>query len=74
MVASGLGIQFTAGAIGQAFRGLSPTGADIVADVMFLTNLMCLYIWWQAFRLPRKPKPRDPVSPVVPTVPHASPE
>jgi hypothetical protein len=56
MVAGGLGIQFTGGAIGQAFRGLlhSGTAVAVMADVMYLTNLMCLYIWWQAFRSPRK--------------------
>jgi hypothetical protein len=58
MVAGGLGIQFTGGAIGQAFRGLSPTGAAVMGDIMYLTTLMCLYIWWQAFR--QKPKSRQP--------------
>src|SRR2546421_391024 len=53
MIAGGLGIQFTGGAIGQAFRNLSSNTARIfVGDLMFLTNLACLYIWWQALRQP----------------------
>jgi hypothetical protein len=66
MVAGGLGIQFTGGAIGQAFRGLSPTGAAVMSALMYLTNLMCLYMWWQAFRQPPKPKGKGPDSPPVP--------
>jgi hypothetical protein len=54
MVAGGLGIQFTGGAIGQAMRGLSQTGTTVMGDIMYLTSLMCLYIWWQAFRQPRR--------------------
>jgi hypothetical protein len=53
MVAGGLGIQFTGGAMGQAFRDLSPAAAQVVGDIMYLTNLACLFIWWQAFRRPR---------------------
>jgi hypothetical protein len=52
MVAGGLGIQFTGGAIGQALRGMSPSVALVMGDIMYLTNLMCLFIWWQAFRQP----------------------
>jgi hypothetical protein len=65
MVAGGLGIQFTGGAIGQAFRGLSPTGAALMGDIMYLTNLLCLYIWWQAFRQPHKSKSKAHLSPLV---------
>jgi len=55
MIAAGLGIQFTGGAIGQAFRALSsPTARVIVSDLTYLTTLACLYIWWQAFRQPRE--------------------
>lgn len=63
MVAGGLGIQFTGGAIGQAFRDLSPSWQLLVGDIMFLSNLACLYIWWQAFRQPRaevRPGPEPP--------------
>jgi hypothetical protein len=58
MIAGGLGIQFTGGAMGQAFRDLSsPTVRLIVVDLMYLTNLACLYIWWQAFRQPTGKRP-----------------
>jgi hypothetical protein len=53
MVAGGLGIQFTGGAIGQAFRDFSMNWQLVVGDIMYLSNLACLYIWWQAFRQPR---------------------
>ena len=53
MVAGGLGIQFTGGAIGQAGRDLSHSLWVVMGDLTYLTNLMCLYIWWQAFRQPR---------------------
>jgi hypothetical protein len=53
MVAGGLGIQFTGGAIGQAFRDFFQTRQIFVGDIMYLSNLACLYIWWQAFRHPR---------------------
>jgi len=58
MIAGGLGIQFTGGAMGQAFRDLSSTTVRlIVVDLMYLTNLACLYIWWQAFRQPTGKRP-----------------
>jgi hypothetical protein len=61
MVAGGLGIQFTGGAIGQALRSLTVGWQTIFSDLMFLSNLACLYIWWQAFRLPRaKTRTRQP--------------
>ncbi|HTS65631.1 MAG TPA: hypothetical protein VMH28_26595 [Candidatus Acidoferrales bacterium] len=50
MVSGALGIAFTAGAIGQAFRGMSRTPGLVLGDLIYLANLACLYIWWQAFR------------------------
>jgi hypothetical protein len=60
MISGALGIQFTGGAMGFALRGMSTTGRLIMGDVMYLTNLACLYIWWQAFRAPEKAKPNSP--------------
>lgn len=54
MISGALGIQFTGGAIGQAFRGMSDNWAQFIGDCFYLTNLTCLYIWWQAFRAPEK--------------------
>jgi hypothetical protein len=65
MVAGGLGIQFTGGAIGQAVRDM--TNLSLLAtDLTYLTNLACLYIWWQAFRHPqRSTPPREERPPMV---------
>jgi hypothetical protein len=66
LVTGALGIQLTGGAIGQALRDMSPaavSSAILIAANEFtvITNLMRLYIWWQAFR--EKPKTLPP--PVV---------
>ena len=50
MVSGALGIQFTVGAIGQALRQLSDSGAELVGYFISLSNLVCLYIIWRAFR------------------------
>jgi hypothetical protein len=54
MISGGLGVQFTGDAIGQALRQmtLSPLVATLTGDFISLANIGCLYIWWQAFRLP----------------------
>lgn len=54
MISGALGIQFAGGAIGQALRqmSLSPLVATLTGDFISLANIGCLYIWWQAFRLP----------------------
>jgi hypothetical protein len=54
MVSGALGMQFTAGAIGQALRGLSDSMVIPSGDFIIVGNLTCLYIWWQAFRAPDK--------------------
>jgi hypothetical protein len=55
MISGALGIQFTGGAIGQALRQmtLSPLMASLTAVFITLCNMSCLYIWWQAFRMPQ---------------------
>ncbi len=50
MVSGALGIQFTGGAIGQALRQLSHSSVQVTAYFITLSNLVCLYIFWQAFR------------------------
>jgi len=52
MVSGALGIQFTVGAIGQALRFLSHYSVQLTAYLMTCSNLVCLFIFWQAFRLP----------------------
>lgn len=76
MVSGALGIQFTAGAIGQALRQLSHSSVQFTGYFISLSNLICLYIFWQAFRTPaseaadRPRSPRDPGgSPTVGRVP-----
>jgi hypothetical protein len=59
MVSGALGVQFTGEAIAQALRDLSPFLRDNVATYLVpLPNLICLYIWWQAFRT-RADKPSE---------------
>lgn len=54
LVSGALGIQVTGEAIGQAVRYMStsPLVATLTGDFIILANIGCLYIWWQAFRLP----------------------
>lgn len=61
MIAGALGLQFTAGAIGQALRDISHSMVDVSSVMIVTANLICLYIWWQAFRAPQRtgPAPRD---------------
>ena len=51
MISGGLGIHFTAGAIGQALRDLTHSSVDVTSVIMVSANLACLYIWWQALRV-----------------------
>lgn len=50
MVSGGMGIQMAGKAIGHSLRQLSRS--TIVAGdlTIVLSGLLCLYIWWQAFR------------------------
>ncbi|HTP34083.1 MAG TPA: hypothetical protein VMJ75_18020 [Candidatus Acidoferrales bacterium] len=77
MISGALGIQFTGGAIGHAFRDISHTGRILMGDLMYLANLACLYIWWQAFRLaPAKARNQVPLGPASekPHFRHSAPE
>ena len=57
MISGALGIQFTAGAIGQALRYVAPAQSPVqwTGYLITLANLACLYIFWQAFRTPAEP-------------------
>jgi protein-S-isoprenylcysteine O-methyltransferase Ste14 len=58
MISGALGIQFTAGAIGQAFRQVthsSHSSVQVTGYLIAFANLACLYIFWQAFRAPAAP-------------------
>jgi hypothetical protein len=57
-ITGGLGIQFTAEAVGHSIRNLSiPHHSEILANtgsvILALGHLLCLYFWWQALRHPR---------------------
>jgi hypothetical protein len=54
MISGALGLQFTAGAIGWALRDVSRGSIDFASILIVSGNLSCLYIWWQAFRLPAR--------------------
>jgi hypothetical protein len=61
MLSGALGIQFAGSAIGQSVRQLTlgPLGRNsavaLVGSVMVvLSNVICLYLWWQALRRPVK--------------------
>ena len=51
LVSGGMGIQMAGKAIGHSLRQLrlTVTTGDLV---IVLSHLLCLYIWWQAFRKP----------------------
>jgi hypothetical protein len=52
MVSGGIGIQMAGKAIGHALRQLSHSTVTLGDLVIVLSHLLCLYIWWQAFRKP----------------------
>jgi hypothetical protein len=54
LVSGGLGIQMAGKAIGHALRQLSPSTLTLGNLVIVLSHLVCLYIWWQAFRKPSR--------------------
>ena len=57
LVSGGMGIQMAGKAIGHSLRQLriTVTAGDLV---IVLSHLLCLYIWWQAFRKPSKSRLR----------------
>jgi hypothetical protein len=62
MVSGGMGIQMAGKAIGHALRQLSRS-AIVPGDlIIVLSGLLCLYIWWQAFRHYDQNAPRSTTS------------
>ncbi len=62
MLSGGFGIQFTGQAIGESIRNLAqPSRSSSISlaggVVIMVANLICLYIWLQAFREPRTAVP-----------------
>lgn len=52
MVSGGMGIQMAGKAIGHSLRQLSPSTVTAGNLMIVLSHLLCLYVWWQAFRKP----------------------
>jgi hypothetical protein len=63
LVTSGLGIQFTGGAIGQSLRDMSPGIVAAASDFAMVTSLARVYIWWRAFCGKPEPLPEGNSSP-----------
>jgi hypothetical protein len=51
MVSGALGIQFAGTAIGHSLRQFGQAVVPFGNVILVLSNLVCLYIWWQTFRL-----------------------
>ena len=62
MITAGLGLQMTGAAIGQAVRLLSDSKNAKLAGalLMVLSHMICLFIWWRAFRTQQDPVGPDP--------------
>ncbi len=50
MVSGGMGIQMAGKAIGHSLRYLSRATIFAGDLLIVVTHLLCLYVWWQAFR------------------------
>lgn len=51
MVTAGLGLRMTGDAIGQALRHFSSVNMNLLGNtVIILSHLLCMFIWWRAFR------------------------
>jgi hypothetical protein len=60
LITGALGIQVTGGAIGMALRDVAPAIVAPASDFLMITNVVRLYIWWQAFRVvPKSAPPRS---------------
>jgi len=70
LLSGGLGVQFTGNAIGQALRQMTHSSVQLTGYFITLSNLACLYIFWQAFHMRQQEtpgaselKPREPQRP-----------
>jgi hypothetical protein len=52
MISGGMGIQMAGKAIGHSLRQMSQVTVLPGDLVIVLSHLFCLYVWWQALRLP----------------------
>lgn len=50
MLSGGFGIEMAGQAIGHSFRQISRSLILTGDIIIVITSLVCLYIWWQAFR------------------------
>jgi hypothetical protein len=50
MVSGGMGIQMAGKAIGHSLRQLYPLNTLAGDLIIVISHLLCLYVWWQAFR------------------------
>ncbi|MFB3778910.1 MAG: hypothetical protein ACE141_14930 [Bryobacteraceae bacterium] len=50
MLSGGMGVQMAGKAIGHSLRQLSKTTELAGNLIIVVSHLLCLYIWWQAFR------------------------
>ena len=58
LITGGLGLQLTVGAIGHALRDMSPQIVTLASDLLVITNIARIYIWWRPFARSRKPPSR----------------
>jgi hypothetical protein len=58
MISGGMGIQMAGKAIGHSLRQMAQLTALPGDLIIVLSHLFCLYVWWQALRLP--PPEGDP--------------
>jgi hypothetical protein len=45
--------------MGQALREISRATVPATGLMIIFANLTCTYIWWQAFRPPKKKNPKN---------------
>ena len=69
LLSGGMGIQFTGEAIGGSLRQLAQKDHSLVlarsgSVIMLLSNLVLLFVWWQAFRPARQRNPKASVAPL----------
>ena len=69
LLSGGMGVQFTGEAIGGSLRQLAQKDRSYALSltggvIMMLSNLMLLFVWWQAFRPARQPNPKARVAPL----------
>jgi hypothetical protein len=79
LLSGGMGVMFTGEAIGGSLREIALKDRSHALAlsgglIMMLSNLMFLFVWWQAFRPARQRNPKAGVAPLPRELPPASPE